>query len=79
MTVAIIRHTVHGRRAYPIAKTEAEALVAKGEAIRHNNGLYEAKVVAEVEDHAEEQVYETKVMEADTPMKKRGRPRKAAE
>lgn len=78
-TVAILRQTDSGKRAFPIAHDDAERLVSEGQAFKHNRGLYEycaaIPAVSEPEQlHSEsDNTYDTKVME---PAKRRGRPPK---
>lgn len=50
----IIRHTPHGRRAFPISLDEADKLVDDGAAVRHTRTL--------IEESAPTPLYETKVM-----------------
>lgn len=81
-TVAIVRLTETGRRAFPISFEDAEKLVLEGQAFKHNRGLYEMKsalpsVSNDVPDAMVQPVtdntYDTKVMQ---PVKRRGRPPK---
>lgn len=75
----ILKRKLQGKEAVPIAKAEAEKLVAQGKAVQLNKTLYEMKVenppcdsaATKVED---ERVYETKVMVAEKP-KRRRRPK----
>ena len=76
MMAAIVRKTPHGRRAYPIDRAEADALVASGRAIRHPTGLYEEKMLQPAEQPAiaPASTYQTKI---EQPLaRKRGRPPK---
>jgi hypothetical protein len=88
--VPIIKRTPYGKRAFPIGLDEVEQMVLDGKAIVINRGLYAeadvppATVSAAPKDNEDDDeipvapIYQTKVMEAETP-KRRGRPRKVAQ
>lgn len=90
-SVAMIRLTQTGRRAFAASLDEAEKLVSEGKAFKHNRGLYEMLPEAsETQREKVEQSAEPETPEYDTqsqasneydtkvmqPVKRRGRPPK---
>ena len=73
--VLILKKTRNGRKAVPILKKEAQALVENGEAIRMNDGIYkymdkgkvETKETPEptVKTKTKKKTYKTKILKAE--------------